>query len=195
MSVFVGIQQSDSPGSWLTVDMRDVRSRPAPVARQKGKPTQSWHVLPRYPVNIARNDFSRSHGLERAFRFKAYEGDEGAPRNLDSAARTYSKGIESGVDAEDLVAASIGATSSSELTDVQEKYKEQVRNRLEERAEELKREKESKLRKFAQGKAAYARGQYPASVVLLEQALNEEGPFTQLGGEVQLWLAMVRYTH
>lgn len=44
--------------------------------------------------------------------------------------------------------------------------------------------------KFAQGKLAYERGQYPASARLLEQALNEEGPFTQLGGEIQLWLAL-----
>jgi hypothetical protein len=44
--------------------------------------------------------------------------------------------------------------------------------------------------KFAQGKVAYERGQYPASARLLEQALNEEGPFTQLGGEIQLWLAL-----
>ena len=38
--------------------------------------------------------------------------------------------------------------------------------------------------------AADERGQYPASARLLEQALNEEGPFTQLGGEIQLWLAL-----
>lgn len=40
------------------------------------------------------------------------------------------------------------------------------------------------------GKLMYERGQYPASVRLLEAALNEEGPFTLLGGEVQLWLAL-----
>ena len=34
------------------------------------------------------------------------------------------------------------------------------------------------------------RGQYPASARLLEQAQNEEGPFSQLGGEIQLWLAL-----
>lgn len=81
--------------------------------------------------------------------------------------------------------------------------------------------------KFGQGKQAYARGQYQASVVLLEQArfcvpprlllsvrapilptplpfctyldiriaslgqaLNEEGPFSLVGGEIQLWLAL-----
>lgn len=44
--------------------------------------------------------------------------------------------------------------------------------------------------KFTAGKQAHARGQYPASAQLLEMALNEEGPFTQLGGEIQLWLAL-----
>lgn len=34
------------------------------------------------------------------------------------------------------------------------------------------------------------KGQYPASVALLEKALREEGPFSQLGGEIQMWLAL-----
>lgn len=38
-------------------------------------------------------------------------------------------------------------------------------------------------------KKAYASGLYPQAVELFESALNEEGPFTQLGGEIQLWLA------
>jgi hypothetical protein len=58
------------------------------------------------------------------------------------------------------------------------------------RAEELRREREARAVKFSAGKVAYERGQYPASARLLEQALDEEGPFTQLGGEVQLWLAL-----
>jgi hypothetical protein len=56
------------------------------------------------------------------------------------------------------------------------------------RAEELRLEKEARALKFARGKIAYERGQYPVSAALLESAVNEEGPFTLLGGEIQLWL-------
>lgn len=58
------------------------------------------------------------------------------------------------------------------------------------RAEELRREKAVRAAKFELGKQAYARGQYPASAELLERALDDEGPFSQLGGEIQLWLAL-----
>ncbi len=58
------------------------------------------------------------------------------------------------------------------------------------RAEELQRERKARAVQFEAGKSAYARGRYPSSVELLEKALNEEGPFSQLGGEIQLWLAL-----
>lgn len=61
---------------------------------------------------------------------------------------------------------------------------------LAQRAEELRREREARSLLFNQGKEAYARGAYPNSALLLERALDEEGPFTPLGGEVQLWLAL-----
>ncbi len=32
--------------------------------------------------------------------------------------------------------------------------------------------------------------QYPTSVELLTRALDAEGPFSALGGEIQLWLAL-----
>ena len=63
-------------------------------------------------------------------------------------------------------------------------------SRLLQRAEELRREKEARAVKFSAGKLAYERGNYPASSLFLEQALDEEGEFTQLGGEIQLWLAL-----
>ena len=40
------------------------------------------------------------------------------------------------------------------------------------------------------GKYAYERGQYQKAVEALEEALDREGPFTQLGGDIQLWLAL-----
>ncbi|KAI7839933.1 hypothetical protein COHA_006327 [Chlorella ohadii] len=94
------------------------------------------------------------------------------------------------MDADELVAQQLGAETPGQLSDVQGQYREAIKQKLAERAEELRREKEAKAAKFGAGKLAYERGQYPASARLLEQALNEEGPFTQLGGEIQLWLAL-----
>lgn len=101
-----------------------------------------------------------------------------------------SAGLSLGEDADDLVAQQLGASSAAQMTDTQERYKDQIKAKLEERAEELRKEKEARAIKFTQGKAAYGRGQYDACVLLFESALNEEGPFTQLGGEIQMWLAL-----
>ena len=53
-------------------------------------------------------------------------------------------------------------------------------------AQELK----ARSRHFILGKYAYERGQYQKAVEALEEALDREGPFTQLGGDIQLWLAL-----
>lgn len=51
-------------------------------------------------------------------------------------------------------------------------------------------EKAARQREFTLGKMAYGKGQYNAAVQLFTQALDKEGPFSPLGGEVQLWLAL-----
>lgn len=117
-------------------------------------------------------------------------GEEGSSLQLDVAASNFAKGLVAGMDSDELVAQQLGASSISELSEVKGQYKDAIKRKLEERAEELRREKEARAVKFAQGKVAYERGQYPTSARLLELALNEEGPFTQLGGEIQLWLAL-----
>ena len=43
---------------------------------------------------------------------------------------------------------------------------------------------------FEQGKQAYSRGRYTSSVGLFKKALDEEGPFTGMGGDIQIWLAL-----
>lgn len=58
------------------------------------------------------------------------------------------------------------------------------------RAAQLEEERAQKQKLFSLGKLAYERGNYTASLELLEKALDEEGPFTILGGEIQLWLAL-----
>ncbi|KAL4422960.1 hypothetical protein ABPG75_009157 [Micractinium tetrahymenae] len=118
-------------------------------------------------------------------------GEDGVSRlQLDNAASNFAKGLVAGVEADELVAQQLGAASASSMTDVQEQYKDAIKRKLEERAEELRREREARAANFSRGKLAYERGQYPASARFLELALNEEGPFTQLGGEIQLWLAL-----
>lgn len=51
-------------------------------------------------------------------------------------------------------------------------------------------EKAARQREFTLGKLAYGKGQYNTAVQLFTQALDREGPFSPLGGEVQLWLAL-----
>ena len=57
-------------------------------------------------------------------------------------------------------------------------------------AAEAKREKELKSLKFTHGKRAYSTGQYAASLVLFQEALEQEGELSALGGEIQLYLAL-----
>lgn len=49
---------------------------------------------------------------------------------------------------------------------------------------------EARSRDFNIGKYLYERGQYPEAAAAFTKALDAEGPFSQLGGEVQLWLAL-----
>ena len=56
--------------------------------------------------------------------------------------------------------------------------------------ERAAREEKARSRHFVIGKYAYERGRYQQAVEALETALDREGPFTQLGGDIQLWLAL-----
>ena len=57
-------------------------------------------------------------------------------------------------------------------------------------AELQRKEQAAKNKQFSLGKLAYGRGLYPESAALFETALNHEGPFSRLGGEIQLWQAL-----
>ncbi|KAH7616052.1 hypothetical protein Ndes2526B_g09365 [Nannochloris sp. 'desiccata'] len=116
--------------------------------------------------------------------------DDAIPGNIDMAASAFAKATAAGADADEVIAQQLGAGSVANMTSVQEKYKDKVKEKLETRAEELRKEKEARAVKFSQGKIAYERGQYDTAAKLFETALNEEGPFTQLGGEIQMWLAL-----
>ena len=53
-----------------------------------------------------------------------------------------------------------------------------------------RKEQAAKNKQFSLGKVAYGRGLYPESARLFEIALDKEGPFSKLGGEIQLWQAL-----
>jgi len=51
-------------------------------------------------------------------------------------------------------------------------------------------EKAERYKEFTLGKYAYGKGQYQSSTQLFTAALDKEGPFSPMGGEIQLWLAL-----
>ena len=57
-------------------------------------------------------------------------------------------------------------------------------------AAKLEAEKAERYREFTLGKYAYGKGQYQSSTQLFTVALDREGPFSPMGGEIQLWLAL-----
>jgi hypothetical protein len=118
--------------------------------------------------------------------------DNAAPgRALDRAAAAFAADrAKTDLPDEDLVARQLGAKAAAQLTEVQALYAGKVRAALEERAAALAAERAARSREFAAGKELYARGEYPRAAAVLELALDRTGPFTQEGGEVQMWLAL-----
>lgn len=126
----------------------------------------------------------------RASRLRTSAGEGIDARRLDRAATNFAKGVKSGINEDDAVAFQLGVQDATELSKTQDQYKDKLKQKLADRAEQIRQEQEERSRTFKQGQDAYATGQYAASVVLLETALKDEGPMSQLGGEIQLWLAL-----
>ncbi|KAG2439345.1 hypothetical protein HXX76_004704 [Chlamydomonas incerta] len=88
----------------------------------------------------------------------------------------------------------MGVSSLTGLSETQRAYKDKIKQKLAKRAAELKKEEDEIKAKLARnlelGKKAYECGEYPASVKLLEAAVQDTGPDTVLGGESQLWLGL-----
>ena len=118
------------------------------------------------------------------------KGSLSKPNGLTASAAAFAADVKAGVSPEDAAAAALGAREAKALTEAQQKYADKVAAALAARAEADARAKAEKARKFELGKALYAKGMYPQAVKALVVALDAEGPFTQLGGEVQLWLAL-----
>lgn len=102
--------------------------------------------------------------------------------------------MDQGFDEDELLAMELGVTSLKSLSDTQRPYVDKIKQKLAQRASEIKAEeaelKVKLCRNLELGKKAYECGEYPASVKLLEAAVNDLGADTVLGGEAQLWLAL-----
>ena len=57
-------------------------------------------------------------------------GSGGDARRLSDAASQYIQGLKAGVDEDDLVAQELGVSKAAELSDVQQRYKDQIRAKL-----------------------------------------------------------------
>lgn len=57
-------------------------------------------------------------------------------------------------------------------------------------AAKAERDKAERYRDFTLGKHQYGKGQYQSSTQSFTAALDREGPFSPMGGEIQLWLAL-----
>eukprot|EP00798_Chlamydomonas_sp_ICE-L_P001375 gene1375-32741_t len=106
--------------------------------------------------------------------------------SLDQAAKRINAGIDRGMDEEDLLEMELGAGSSGVESEVALEYKDKIRERLTQRSDEMREQeqavKEKKMAKMAFGREAYE------CVRILEEASEELGVDTDLGGESQLWL-------
>ena len=118
------------------------------------------------------------------------KGSLSKPNGLAASAAAFAADVRAGVSPEDAAAAALGAREAKALTEAQKKYADKVAAALAAKAEADARAKAERARKFELGKALYAKGMYPQSVRALVAALDAEGPFSQLGGEIQLWLAL-----
>jgi tetratricopeptide (TPR) repeat protein len=76
------------------------------------------------------------------------------------------------------------------LTEAQRVYAAKVAARLREAADAEAAAKKARAKRFETGKVLYGVGRYKEAVAALVAALDAEGPFSILGGEIQLWLAL-----
>eukprot|EP00894_Picocystis_sp_ML_P005025 jgi/Pico_ML_1/55542/g1214.t1 len=108
-----------------------------------------------------------------------------------AASRRWEAGKKEGVDEDEIVAQELQLGSAAEMTEVQAKYKDKIKGKLSEKAEEIKSREANARKVFQLGQNAYERGAYQQSADIFEYALeNVTRPNSMVGGEIQLWLAL-----
>ena len=109
---------------------------------------------------------------------------------LRQAAASFAAAVDAGASDEDAAAAELGAAGVEGLTEAQRVYAAKVAARLREAADAEAAAKKARAKRFETGKVLYGVGRYKEAVAALVAALDAEGPFSILGGEIQLWLAL-----
>jgi len=110
----------------------------------------------------------------------------------DEFAELYAAGLATGIDEDTLIAKSMGLNSPSQMSEIQLEYKERIKTKMRARVQ-VQRQKETLrpgYKEFENGKTYYERGMYPEALTAFTKALDEQGPFTKLGGEIQMWQAL-----
>eukprot|EP00892_Ulva_mutabilis_P003141 jgi/Ulvmu1/12828/UM098_0009.1 len=119
------------------------------------------------------------------------EQDQRSDPKLVQAARSYSEALDEGEQDEDkLVATIMGAEDTDGMTDVQQQYKDKIKAQIAKKAAELQAQEEAGREEFNFGVSLYERGRYADSQSMLQTALEVSGPFSKLGGDIQIQLAL-----
>lgn len=119
------------------------------------------------------------------------EQDQKSDPKLVQAARIYSEAVEEGEKDEDkLVATIMGAEDIDGMTDLQQQYKDKIKAQIAKKAAELQAQEEAGREEFNFGVSLYERGRYADSESMLQTALEISGPFSKLGGDIQIQLAL-----
>lgn len=119
------------------------------------------------------------------------EQDQKSDPKLVQAARTYSEALEEGEKDEDkLVATIMGAEDPEGMTDLQQQYKDKIKAQIAKKAAELQAQEEAGREEFNFGVSLYERGRYADSESMLQTALEISGPYSKLGGDIQIQLAL-----
>ncbi|CAG9465607.1 unnamed protein product [Pedinophyceae sp. YPF-701] len=122
---------------------------------------------------------------------QAFAKPQLGPTGDDEVAKQYAEGLAAGIDEDELVARIMGVPPS-QMSTVQEQYKDKIKENMRKRvAAQKQREAEAPgTQEFVIAQKLYERGRYPEAVKMFERALDESGPFNRRGGDIQLWLAL-----
>jgi len=107
-------------------------------------------------------------------------------------AKAFAEGIKKGKTEDEIVAELFGVGSVEELSETQQNYFSQIKKSLAKRAAELQKEESERpgSAEFQAAQSCYGTGRYREAEELLLKALDLSGPYSKLGGEIQLWLAL-----
>jgi len=110
----------------------------------------------------------------------------------NQAAKEFSEGVKQGKSEEELVAEHFGLKEPEEMSETQKAYAQKVKENLAKRAAALEKAEAERpgAPEFEAGKQLYGVGRYVEAEEIFLQGLDLAGPYSRLGGDIQLWLAL-----